>query len=89
MNRREVLLLLGGMMTAAPAVRAQQKTMPVIGILASLSPEAPHWVAFFDGLSRLGFELDRGCGRCRGQQARHAEVPARHPGRRTARDADA
>src|SRR6476660_4371294 len=38
MNRRELLLLLGGAMTAAPAVGAQQKAMPVIGYLSSASP---------------------------------------------------
>jgi hypothetical protein len=33
MRRRELMLLLGGMMTAARALRAQQKAMPVIGWL--------------------------------------------------------
>src|SRR4051812_9365331 len=55
-KRRIILSALGGMAAIWPHVtRAQQKAMPVIGILASLSPETPHWVAFFDGLSRLGF----------------------------------
>jgi hypothetical protein len=31
MRRRELMLLLGGMMTAARTLRAQQKPMPVIG----------------------------------------------------------
>jgi hypothetical protein len=35
MRRRELVLLLGGVMMTAPAVRAQQKAMPVIGILGS------------------------------------------------------
>jgi hypothetical protein len=34
-RRRELVLLLGGVMMTAPAVRAQQKAMPVIGILGS------------------------------------------------------
>jgi hypothetical protein len=33
MRRRELLLLLGGAMTAARVVRAQQKAMPVVGFL--------------------------------------------------------
>jgi putative ABC transport system substrate-binding protein len=38
MNRRELMLLLGGMMTAARSLPAQQKAMPVIGWLSALSP---------------------------------------------------
>jgi hypothetical protein len=41
MNRRELLILLGGAMTAAGAPRAEQKAMPVIGWLGiSLEAEA-------------------------------------------------
>ena len=46
MRRRELMLLLGGMMTAARALRAQQKGMPVIGWLSSVSP-GPSAVAAF------------------------------------------
>ena len=35
MRRRELMLLLGGAMTAARGLRAQQKAMPVIGYLNS------------------------------------------------------
>ena len=38
MNRREFVLLLAGAVTVAPALRAQQKVMPVIGYLNGTSP---------------------------------------------------
>jgi hypothetical protein len=41
MRRRELLLLLGAT-TAAHALRAQQKEMPVIGYLAGTSPDNAH-----------------------------------------------
>jgi putative ABC transport system substrate-binding protein len=57
MRRLEVLLLLGGAMTTARAVRAQQKAMPVIGFLNGRSPgEAAGIVAAFRrGLSETGW----------------------------------
>jgi len=57
MRRRELLLLLGGMMPAARALRAQQKAMPVIGFLggASPGPNAPFVAAFHQGLSETGY----------------------------------
>jgi putative ABC transport system substrate-binding protein len=57
MRRRELMLLLGGAMTAARAVRAQQKAMPVIGYLGSESPGpmAPLVAAFLQGLSETGY----------------------------------
>ncbi len=56
MNRRELMLLAGAMM-AARTLRAQQKAMPVIGILASGSPipNAPFWAGFPQGLSETGY----------------------------------
>jgi putative tryptophan/tyrosine transport system substrate-binding protein len=58
MTRRELLLLLGGAITAARALRAQQKPMPVIGFLsgASPGPNAPFVAAFHLGLSETGYD---------------------------------
>jgi putative tryptophan/tyrosine transport system substrate-binding protein len=57
MRRRELMLLLGGMMTLPQMLRAEQKTMPVIGFLSSVSTglAAPHVVAFRQGLSETGY----------------------------------
>jgi hypothetical protein len=57
MTRRELMLLLGGAVTAPRAVRAQQKTTPVVGYLhfSSPGPFAPFVAAFRRGLSETGF----------------------------------
>src|SRR5713101_6192374 len=57
MRRRELMLLLGGAITAAPALRAQQKPMPVIGYLNSglTGPNTPFVAAFRQGLSETGY----------------------------------
>ncbi len=57
MRRRELMLLLGGAMTVARAVRAQQTAMPVIGFLSggSPGPSAPTLAAFRQGLSETGY----------------------------------
>jgi putative tryptophan/tyrosine transport system substrate-binding protein len=55
-NRRELMLLLGSAMTAARALRAQQKPMPVIGFLwSSPGPWTPFVAAFREGLSETGY----------------------------------
>jgi len=57
MNRREFILSLGGAMTAARGLRAQQKTMPVIGYLSLASPgsNAANVAAFRQGLGDTGY----------------------------------
>jgi putative ABC transport system substrate-binding protein len=57
MRRRELMLLLGGAMTAARGLRAQQKAMTVIGYLSGRSPsvDAPNVAAFLQGLSETGY----------------------------------
>jgi putative ABC transport system substrate-binding protein len=57
MNRRELVLVLGGAITAPRVLRAQQKAMPVIGFLISGSPgpNAPSVAAFRQGLSETGY----------------------------------
>jgi putative ABC transport system substrate-binding protein len=56
-NRRELMLLLGGAITAPRALRAQQKAMPVIGFLSSVSPGPMTGFvsAFREGLSESGY----------------------------------
>ena len=57
MRRRELMLLLGAAMITAPALRAQQKAMPVIGFLGNASPVpfAPFMAAFHQGLNETGY----------------------------------
>jgi putative ABC transport system substrate-binding protein len=58
MNRRELMLLLGGALTAARALRAQQKAMPVIGFLLGGKPgpeDALLVAAFVQGLGETGY----------------------------------
>ncbi len=57
MNRRELMLLVGGAMAAPHALRAQQKAMPMIGFLGIVSPAeiAANLAAFRRGLSETGY----------------------------------
>jgi ABC-type uncharacterized transport system substrate-binding protein len=55
MNRRELMLLLGGAMAVSRALRAQQKAMPVIGFLGTGSANALLLAPFRQGLSEAGY----------------------------------
>jgi putative tryptophan/tyrosine transport system substrate-binding protein len=57
MNRRELMLLLIGAMTGASELRAQQKPVPVIGLLGSPTrgAAAANVIAFRRGLSEAGY----------------------------------
>jgi putative ABC transport system substrate-binding protein len=57
MNRRDLMLVLSGAVTAPRALRAQQKAIPVIGFLGNASPGpfAPFVAAFHRGLSETGY----------------------------------
>ena len=57
MRRRDLLVLVSGMMAAPHLLRAQQKAMPVVGFLSSVSPgpNAPFTPAFLQGLSETGY----------------------------------
>jgi putative ABC transport system substrate-binding protein len=73
------MLLLGGAMTAAGAVRAQPKAMPVIGFLhfASPGPFALYVVAFRQGLRETGYIEGKNLGiEFRWAEGRYEQLPA-------------
>jgi putative ABC transport system substrate-binding protein len=81
MRRRELMLLLGGLMTAARTLRAQQKAMPVIGFLSSAGePEsgsaAPNAAAFRQGLGETGYVEGQNVAiEYRGAEGRYDRLP--------------
>jgi putative tryptophan/tyrosine transport system substrate-binding protein len=78
-RRRELVLLLGGAMIAAPALRAQQKTMPVIGYLngTSLGGNAALLAAFRQGLGETGYvEGQQATIEYRWAEGRYEQLPA-------------
>jgi putative tryptophan/tyrosine transport system substrate-binding protein len=79
MRRRELMLLLGGAMTAARALCAQQKAMPVIGYLgvAAPGPYDPRMAAFHQGLSETGYVEGQNVAiEYRWAEGRYDELPA-------------
>src|ERR1700758_890972 len=78
-GRRELILVLGSAMTAAGALRAQKKAMPVIGFLGigSPGPVAPSVAAFRQGLSETGYVEGRNVAiESRGAKGSSALLPA-------------
>jgi putative tryptophan/tyrosine transport system substrate-binding protein len=79
MHRRRVIALLGAAITAARTLRAEQKAMPVIGILGSgsPSPSAPFMAAFRQGLSEAGYvEGENLAIEYRGAEGHYDRLPA-------------
>ena len=78
MIRRELMLLLGGIVTVPSAVRAQQKAIPVIGILNTgrAGPAGPFDAAIRQGLSETGYVEGQNVAiEYRGAESQHDRLP--------------
>jgi putative ABC transport system substrate-binding protein len=79
MRRRELLLLLGGAITASRSLRARQKAMPVVGYLPSgkHTPSNRFAAAFREGLSETGYVEGQNVAiEYRSGQGRYGRLPA-------------
>src|SRR6266446_6606250 len=80
MRRRDLIILLAGAMTAARALRAQQKAMPVIGFLTGGAPDptaSPGLTAFRQGLSETGYVVGQNVAiEYRGAEGHSDRMPA-------------
>jgi putative tryptophan/tyrosine transport system substrate-binding protein len=78
-GRHEFMFLLAGTITAARAVRAQQRATPVIGFLGLASPGPTETVvtAFYEGLSEAGYvEKQNVAIEYRWAEGRYDQLPA-------------
>jgi putative ABC transport system substrate-binding protein len=80
MERRHLIILLGGAAVAVPrALGAQQKAMPAIGIIESVAsgPSAPRVAAFREGLGEAGYVEGRNAAiEYRWPEGRYDRLPA-------------
>jgi putative ABC transport system substrate-binding protein len=79
MKRRVFVLVLGGGMISARAVRTQQRAMPVVGLLGNGSPDTSPWIvdAIHKGLADTGYVEGRNVStEYRWAEGRYDRLPA-------------